>query len=215
MPAALALIADRRAPRRQGRATPWIVLASTVAHLLVLGGLISGVRVMPQRVEPPALSVELLRPVRPDPPAASPVRSAPATPAAQAVAALAAPVAPEVAAPTAPPAPPTSAIAPPGFRAQGLTGGGQALREAARASVGCRNADVLALTKAERAVCDETLGEKNKNRPAMYAVIDPAKKAAFDGDCKKDDDWCLYRTGKGPYPGILALGRKKKIKGWD
>lgn len=215
MPAALALIADRRAPRRRGRATPWIVLASTVAHLLVLGGLISGVRVMPQRVEPPALSVELLRPVKPDPPATSPVRSAPATPAAQAVAAPAAPVAPEVAKPALPPTPPTSATAPPGFRAQGLTGGGQALREAARAGVGCRNADVLALTKAERAVCDEILGEKNKNRPAMYAVIDPAKKAAFDGDCKKDDDWCLYRTGKGPYPGILALGRKKKIKGWD
>ena len=27
--------------------------------------------------------------------------------------------------------------------------------------------------------------------------------------------WCLYRTGKGPYPGLFALGRKKKIKGWD
>ena len=211
MPAALALIADRRAPRREGRATPWVVLASTVAHLLVLSGLIAGVRVMPRRVEPPVLSVELVRPVRPDPPATSPVRSAPATPTAQAVARPA----PGVAPPASPPAPPTSATAPTGFRAQGLTGGGQALREAARAGVGCPNADVLALTKAEQAVCDETLGEKNKNRPAMYAVIDPAKKATFDGDCKKDDDWCLYRTGKGPYPGLLGLGRKKKIKGWD
>ena len=39
--------------------------------------------------------------------------------------------------------------------------------------------------------------------------------AAFDGDCRKDDDWCLYRTGKGPYPGLFALGKKRKIKGWD
>ncbi|WP_419319516.1 hypothetical protein ACN2C7_01925 [Caulobacter sp. ErkDOM-E] len=212
MPAAFALIANRPAPQRQGRATPWIVLASTIAHLLVLGGLVAGVRVMPQWVEPPVLSVELLRPVRPDPPATSPVRSRPATRTAPIAAPPVAPVAPGVAAPTAPQ---TSAIAPPGFRAQGLTGGGQALRETTRAGLGCRNADGLALTKAEQTVCDETLGEKNKNRPAMYAAIDPAKKAAFDGDCRKDDDWCLYRTGKGPYPGLLGLGRKKKIKNWD
>ncbi|WP_236627590.1 hypothetical protein [Caulobacter sp. B11] len=48
----------------------------------------------------------------------------------------------------------------------------------------------------------------------MYAVIDPAKKAAFDGACKRDDDWCLYRTGEGPYPGLFALGRKKKNVDW-
>jgi len=216
MPAALALIAERPTPRRRGRATPWIVLVSTIAHLLVMGGLAAGVRVMPQRVEPPVLSVELLRPVRPDTPATSPARPSPAARTAQAVARSSAPVGLRGAAPAFPPVPPTSATAAPsGFRAQGLTGGGQALREATRAGLGCRNADELALTKAERAVCAETLGEKNKNRPAMYAVIDPAKKAAFDGDCRKDDDWCLYRTGKGPYPGILALGRKKKSKGWD
>jgi hypothetical protein len=126
--------------------------------------------------------------------------------------ALAAPPAP---APVIRPSAPTGAVAPPGFKARELTGGGDALRQAARDGIGCRNADVLALTKAERAACAETLGEKNKNRPAMYAVIDPDKKAAFDGACKKDDDWCLYRTGKGSYPGIFALGKKKKIKGWD
>ena len=74
---------------------------------------------------------------------------------------------------------------------------------------------MVKLTKAEREACAETLGARNKNGPALYAAIDPDKKAAFDGDCKKDDDWCLYRAGKGPYPGLFAIGKKKKIKGWD
>ena len=115
-----------------------------------------------------------------------------------------------------PAAPPSGTIvAPPGFTARGtLTGGSEALRQAARQS-GCTQADVLKLTKAERDACAETLGAKDKNGPALYAAIDPDKKAAFDGDCKKDDDWCLYRAGKGPYPGLFAIGKKKKIKGWD
>jgi hypothetical protein len=88
------------------------------------------------------------------------------------------------------------------------------LRQAAREGA-CTEADIVHLTKAERDACAEALGAKHKDGPALYAAIDPDKKAAFDGDCKKDDDWCLYRTGKGPYPGLFALGRKKKIKGWD
>jgi len=123
--------------------------------------------------------------------------------------------------PSAPPAPspfpaaPGEIVAPPGFTARGtLTGGGEALREAARKS-GCTQADIVKLTKAEREACAEALGAKNKNGPALYAAIDPDKKAAFDGDCKKDDDWCLYRAGKGPYPGLFAIGKKRKIKGWD
>lgn len=217
MPAALALIADRPA-RQRGQATPWIVLGSIGAHLLILAGLVAGVQIMPPLVEPPVLSVELMRADRTAAPKQEtnpPPKAATAQPAASTPEpAASSRVAPSPSA-TPAPSPPTSATAPPGFKARGLTGGSETLREAARAGIGCRNADGLALTRAERAVCDETLGEKNKNRPAMYAVIDPAKKAAFDGDCKKDDEWCLYRAGKGPYPGLLALGRKKKIKGWD
>ncbi len=216
MQAALALIADGPAPRRRRKGPlPWVLLASAAAHLLVLVGLASGVRVTPSMVEPPAITMELLRPSEPARPLAPPEPRAPIAaprPAPRSPGSIAAPVATQA---IASPSPPTSATAPPGFKARGLTGGGETLREAARAGMGCRNADALALTTAERAVCDETLGEKNKNRPAMYAVIDPEKKRAFDGACKKDDDWCLYRAGKGPYPGILALGRKKKIKGWD
>ena len=211
MLAALALIADRPARRRRST-TPWIVLASLGAHLLILGGLIAGVRVMPPLVEPPVLSVELLRPDQPIPTEPEPVRPAQAAPARSTAAAPSAPAATPLTTPT--PSPPADATAPPGFKARGLTGGGEALREAARNALGCRNADALALTRAERGACAETLGEKNKNGPALYAVIDPEKKAAFDKVCKKDDDWCLYRTGKGPYPGLLGLGKKKKRDDW-
>lgn len=209
MLAARALIADGPAPpRRRKRLLPWILLGSGAAHLLVLAGLAVGVQVMPALVEPPVLSIELLRPspliVPPTAPpqAQEPLKTATPSPAR--------PSTPPSAPPTVVPAATAPAKAPPGFKARGLTGGGDALRQAARAATGCRNADDLALTRAERAVCDETLGEKNKNRPAMFAVIDPDKKAIFDKVCAKDDDWCLYRTGKGPYPGIFALGKKKK-----
>jgi hypothetical protein len=217
MPASLALIARAPSPRRKPKSVgPWILLVSALAHGLVLGALVAGVPVMPPLVEPPTLSVALFAPstttrtiARPSPPdAAAPARvpAAPAPPT---------PDAPDPSAPAAATIAPVGVIAPPGFKARALTGGGDALRQAARDGIGCRNADVLALTKAERAACAEALGEQNKNRPAMYAVIDPAKKAAFDGDCKTDDEWCLYRTGKGPYPGFFALGKKKTIKGWD
>jgi hypothetical protein len=218
MQAALALTGGSAPRRRRGKSRgPWILLASTGAHLLVLAGLVAGVQVMPPLVEPPAISVELLHPTLAPETITRPVAIKPveAPRAAPRTAAPATPVAPPAPVPIVRPSAPTGAVAPPGFKARELTGGGDALRQAARDGIGCRNADVLALTKAERAACAETLGEKNKNRPAMYAVIDPDKKAAFDGACKKDDDWCLYRSGKGPYPGLLALGRKKKIKGWD
>jgi hypothetical protein len=218
MTAALALTAEEPAfsrRRHQGRG-PWILLASLGAHLLVLAGLVAGADLMPQQVEPPVFSVELIDPALPDParvaPALPPQTAEPRRPAM-------APLTPEVATlPPARPEPasaPTGAVAPPGFRARALTGGGEALSQTARSGIGCRHADLLALTRAERNSCDESLGEAHKNGPALYAVIDPDKKAAFDGACRKDDDWCLYRTGKGPYPGLMALGRKKKVKGWD
>lgn len=220
MQAALALIADRpaRRRRRQGHGRPWIVLASAAAHLLVLGGLVAGVHVMPPMVEPPALTVELMTPARPPAPAAKTL-ARPAEARSARTPALAAPRPTRALTPppvAALPAARGEIIAPPGFRASGsLTGGGEALRQAARQGGGCNHADIVKLTKAEREACAERLGEKHKNGPALYAVIDPDKKAAFDGDCKKDDDWCLYRAGKGPYPGLFALGKKRKIKGWD
>jgi hypothetical protein len=178
--------------------------------------LLKAVPAPPVLVEPRSVVIQLLAPAQPHPsesPAPTRPRLSPPIhlPAPRALAPLdTAPLAPRPAV-----VPSGAIVAPPGFTARGtLTGGGEALRQASRQS-GCTEADVVKLTKAERDACAEKLGSKNKNGPALYAAIDPDKKAAFDGDCKKDDDWCLYRAGKGPYPGLFAIGKKKKIKGWD
>lgn len=192
--------------------------ASLAFHGLLGWALLKGVPLTPTLIDPRSVVVELLSPTPQHPPTheAAPRQSAPTAPPApgpRAPSSAVQPPAPGAPQPRA--AAPSEIIAPPGFTARGsLTGGGEALRQAARRS-GCTEADVVKLTKAERDACAESLGEKNKNRPPMYAVIDPEKKAAFDGDCKKDDEWCLYRTGKGPYPGLFAIGKKKKIAGWD
>ncbi len=79
MQATLALIADGPPlRRRRKRGGPWILLGSAAAHLLVLGGLVAGVRVMPPLVEPPAISVELLSPAPPTEAMARPVQPKPA-----------------------------------------------------------------------------------------------------------------------------------------
>ena len=186
---------------------------SLAFHGLLGWALLIGVPTMPTLVEPRSVEVSLLTPATPDRP--TPRTSAAATPALHIPAVRAPPNVPTLSVPGPTPSPPGAIVAPPGFTARGtLTGGGEALREAARKS-GCTEADIVKLTKAEREACADALGAKNKNGPALYAAIDPDKKAAFDGDCRKDDDWCLYRTGKGPYPGLFALGKKRKIKGWD
>jgi hypothetical protein len=195
----------------------WLVigLTSLTLHAVLGWALLRGVPPAPTLVEPPSLVVELLRPTPPPaakPPPRSPSRAGPAISLPQLHRPALAPpadIAPVVRGPA-------QIVAPPGFVARGTpTGGGDALRQAARQGGGCNHADILKLSKAEREACAEALGAKNKNGPALYAAIDPDKKAAFDGDCKKDDDWCLYRTGKGPYPGLFAIGKKKKRPGWD
>jgi hypothetical protein len=210
----------RRPPRSQAdrRRRLAIGLASLAFHGLLGWVLLKAVPAPPILVEPRSLVVQFFAPDQPRPtsrPAASHPQPAPLhvpTPR-QVPPPIVSPVAPSPF--PAAPAPPAAIVAPPGFTARGtLTGGGEALRQAARRS-GCTEADIVKLTKAERDACAEALGAKHKNGPALYAAIDPDKKAAFDGDCKKDDEWCLYRTGKGPYPGLFALGKKKKIKGWD
>jgi hypothetical protein len=193
----------------------WLVVGglSLAFHALLGWVLLIGVPAPPTLVEPRSVEVSLLAPATPDRPA-TPERASTA-PAFHRPVAAPPPSVPTLPMPGPTPSQRGEVVAPPGFTARGtLTGGGEALREAARKS-GCTEADIVKLTKAEREACAEALGAKNKNGPALYAAIDPDKKAAFDGDCKKDDDWCLYRTGKGPYPGLFAIGKKKKIKGWD
>lgn len=189
-----------------------ILGATLVAHALALLVLASGAPWMPQLVEPPVIEAQLLDAPSP---ARAPERSSSASERPRPAARLRAP--PRVSAAAPPTAEPNSQpaiIAPPGFTARKLVEQDDATRESLRGSLGCRHEKFVALTKAEKTACAETAGECSRKAP-LYAVIDPDKKAAFDGDCAKDDDWCLYRVGKGPYPGLFALGRKKKRKGWD
>jgi len=194
---------------------PWLMVGglSLAIHALLGWALLIGVPVAPALVEPRSVVVNLMSP--PTPERSAPRETAAATSALRPPAVRAPPGVPNLSVPGPAPSSGGEIVAPPGFTARGtLTGGGEALRQAARKS-GCTQADIVKLTKAEREACAEALGAKHKNGPALYAAVDPDKKAAFDGDCRKDDDWCLYRAGKGPYPGLFALGKKRKIKGWE
>ncbi|PIC01940.1 hypothetical protein [Caulobacter sp. X] len=210
MSTAIAIGTWREPSRRALRRTLAAWAAVLAAHALALLALVAGARWMPNLVEPPTIEAELVE-APPAPPIARPLAQPSARPAARRA------VPPSVAAPTAPAAEPVGApaiVAPPGFTARKLVEESDGTRKSLRDSLGCRHEKVTALTRDEKAACAEADGKRALTAP-MYAAIDPDKKAAFDGDCKKDDDWCLYRVGKGPYPGIFALGKKKKRKGWD
>lgn len=196
-----------RRPTRRDLTILTVILA---AHALVLLALVSGAHWMPQLVEPPIIEAELLD--APAPPVATP-KPATITPSHTAIARPAA----LVSIPTPPvvkPSPQPGIVAPPGFTARKLVEQSDQTRESLRESLGCRHEKTAGLNRDQKAACAEADGQRSRTAP-MYAAIDPDKKAFFDGDCAKDDDWCLYRVGKGPYPGIFALGKKKKRKGWD
>ncbi|HJV42038.1 hypothetical protein [Caulobacter sp.] len=183
------------------------------AHALVLLALVSGARWAPVLVEPPVIEAQLLDTPSSPATAPKPAPVAPARPHRLPTTPTTTPSSVHAPPTVASSAPPTL-IAPPGFTARKLVDQSEETRKSLRDSLGCRHEKVAALNRAEKAACAEADGERSRTAP-MYAAIDPDKKAAFDGDCRKDDDWCLYRTGKGPYPGIFALGKKKKRKGWD
>ncbi|WP_291874515.1 hypothetical protein [Caulobacter sp.] len=198
-----------RRPHRRDLAILALILAT---HALVLLALVSGAHWMPQLVEPPIIEAELLDAPSPraETPKAAPTTPAPVRPSAAPPPLAAIPAPPVAARPSGPPA----IVAPPGFTARKLVEQSDQTRDSLRESLGCRHEKTVALNRDQKAACAEADGQRSRTAP-MYAAIDPDKKAAFDGDCAKDDDWCLYRTGKGPYPGIFALGKKKKRKGWD
>ena len=187
-----------------------ILALAAGAHVVVLAALVLDARWTPVMVEPPIIQAELIRPDRSKPAPRPDAAARPAPPASSPAVAPAAHVPP-----TAPPRPaaPTGVVAPPGFTARQLVEETPETRKSLRDSLGCRHEKTAALTKAEKAACAEADGLRSRTAP-LYAAIDPDKKAFFDGECDKDDEWCLYRVGKGPYPGIFALGKKKKHKGW-
>jgi hypothetical protein len=94
--------------------------------------------------------------------------------------------------------------------------GAAALQRALKSRLGCTEANLAGLTDAERDACQERLGKDVANATA-YPVISPKLKKIFDGtfECKPDDEWCLYRVGKGPYPGLRGMMSKKKKSDWD
>ncbi len=91
-----------------------------------------------------------------------------------------------------------------------------AARTALRGKLGCRTADLLALTKAERAACQDALAKGAETAPT-YAVVSPKLRKVFDGtfECPKGDVWCEYRVGKAPYPGLLAPRKPPRDRSWD
>ncbi|MEW5687945.1 MAG: hypothetical protein AB1942_23770 [Pseudomonadota bacterium] len=88
-------------------------------------------------------------------------------------------------------------------------------RATLRKRLGCRSADLLALTPTERAACEDELARDAKTAPT-YAVISPRLKKVFDKtfECPKGDVWCEYRIGKAPYPGLFAPKRERD-RSWD
>ena len=211
MTSAIAIGTWRRPSRRALRrnlASLGLILA---AHALVLLVLATGAHWAPQMIAPPIIEAQLLNAPREQAALASPPSKPTPTsrplPAAFAPAAIRAP-------PDTKPTGPPALIAPPGFTARKLVAQSDGTREALRESLGCRDPKTAGLNRDQKTACAEAAGERSRTAP-MYAAIDPSKKAVFDGDCAKDDEWCLYRVGKGPYPGIFALGRKKKRPGWD
>ena len=91
-----------------------------------------------------------------------------------------------------------------------------AARATLRARLGCATADLLALTKAERAACQEALAKGLADAPT-YAVVSPKLRKVFEGtfECPKGDVWCEYRIGKAPYPGLLAPRKPPRDRSWD
>lgn len=197
--------------RRPIRRDLTILAVILAAHAAVLLALVSGAHWMPQLVEPPVIEAELLDAPVPAANAPAPAAAAPSRPVlARSAAPISIPTPPPFVRPSAPP----GIVAPPGFTPRKLVEQSDQTRDSLRESLGCRHEKTAGLNRDQKAACAEADGQRSRTAP-MYAAIDPDKKAAFDGDCAKDDDWCLYRVGKGPYPGIFALGKKKKRKGWD
>lgn len=214
MNTAIAIGTWRRPSRRALRRNLTALGAVLAAHALVLLVLVSGAHWMPQLVEPPVFDVQLLdAPQTVLKPAPAPASTAIA-PSIPAVRIPPSPPPTTVTAPAVRPSGPPAIVAPPGFTARKLAEESDQTRESLRSSLGCRHEKTAGLNRDQKAACAEADGQRSRTAP-LYAAIDPDKKAAFDGDCAKDDDWCLYRIGKGPYPGIFALGKKKKRKGWD
>lgn len=183
------------------------LVAAAALHALLAVLVVS--RVVPQAADPPAIQVTLVDlPPRSHPMARPPARARAAT--RRPASAVSVPARAE-----APPKPGRDPTPTTDWRVRASEPEAEGARATLRARLGCRTADLLALTEAERAACQDALAKGAENAPT-YAVVSPKLRKVFDGtfECPKDDVWCEYRIGKAPYPGLLAP-RKKKDPSWD
>ena len=192
-----------RRPARSRR--PLALIAAIGLHALL--ALVVVLRAPPREMaEPRAMEVTLLALPPRSPPAPPPTRSPEETADRARSTAAAVPARPVTrdAAPTA------------DWRVRPTAPGEETARVTLRGRLGCRTADMLALTEAERAACAEALAKGAETAPT-YAVISPKLKKVFDGtfECPKGDVWCEYRIGKAPYPGLFAPHGKPKDRSWD
>lgn len=184
------------------------MLAAATLHVLLAVLIVP--RARPPVAEPPVMDVALLPMTRRE-------RPHPASPLPQAPPARDRAAAPRVESAT--PSPPAAKAAAPGanWRVRPSDPSEpEGARAALRGRVGCRSADLLALTKAERAACEDALAKGAETAPT-YAVISPKLKKVFDKtfECPKGDVWCEYRIGKAPYPGLLAPRKPPRDRSWD
>lgn len=116
-------------------------------------------------------------------------------------------VAPQVVAPLIRlPGPPVAA--PPAAAAPSAVDAGVA--RTLRRKMGCQQAKLMGLTEAEQQACQDAFAAGAKTAP-LYPVISDKEKQIFDGTyCPPDDEWCLYRMGRAPYPGLISLMRKHR-----
>ncbi len=196
--------------RKTGRVRNLVILlGSGGLHGLVLLLLLAGLRPPPAPLPEPPVDLQILSLPRqtPRPPPETLAEAAPSA----AAPARALDIRPRIPMPQGPPPKdgPSAILLPSNPGSDGSVYPSAGVSAGLRGQLGCDNAELMKLTKAERVRCDIRLAEGGKDA-RMLLVLSPEKKAAFDGDCKKDDQWCLYRTGQGPYPGLFALGKKKK-----
>jgi len=169
---------------------PLALLAAAALHGLLAVLVVS--RAPPPPAEPPILQVTLVDLPRRAPPKSQPPEPAPTQPPASP---LREPARAE------PPPRPSRATTPATDWRVGPSepADAEGTRATLRARLGCRTADLLALTKAERAACHDALAKGAETAPT-YAVVSPKLRKVFDGafECPKGDDWCEYRLGKTP-----------------
>jgi len=111
-------------------------------------------------------------------------------------------VAPLIRLPGPPVAAPPAAAAPPAVDA--------GVARTLRRKMGCQQGKLMGLTEAEQQACQDAFAAGAKTAP-LYPVISDKEKQIFDGTyCPPDDEWCLYRMGRGPYPGLISLMRKHR-----